>query len=212
LDGYKSLIGNSVPNTSAAWGRSPHNASLWGFADHLIAGSGAGRVGFALVAVSLASLAFVTWRNRGRASRADGVTLLLYYPAMLLVSPLGWQYYFVFLLAPVIVGAHAAGWLGLPALASLSQRAVGGMRALLAAFLALLWLYHIPFVVSALGENSAARATLPTFALLALAGAHVILAMAGVSTRDSAYLQERAQGGEVRSGASSLLVGEGAEG
>ncbi|MGH2486609.1 MAG: glycosyltransferase family 87 protein, partial [Ktedonobacterales bacterium] len=180
VTGYRSLIGNSVPNTSAAWGRSAHNASLWGFADHLIAGASAGRVGFVLVAVYLASLAFVTWRHRGRASRADdGASLLMYYPAMLLVSPLGWQYYFVFLLPPVIVVAHAVGWLGRPARSSLSQRAVRGMRGVLVAFLALLWLYHIPFVVSALGENSAARATLPTFALLALAAALAILATSG---------------------------------
>ncbi|HKV83234.1 MAG TPA: glycosyltransferase family 87 protein [Ktedonobacterales bacterium] len=192
IDGYKSLIGNSVPNTSAAWGRSPHNASLWGFADHLIAGSGAGRVGFVLVAAYLASLAVVTWRNRGRASRDDALTLLMYYPAMLLVSPLGWQYYFVFLLPPVIVVAHAVGWLGGPARSSLSQRALSGIRGLLLAFLTLLWLYHMPFVVSFLGENSATRATLPTFALLALAGALAILATAGHVAPDSLLPQTRA--------------------
>lgn len=211
VNGYKSLVGNSVPNTSAAWGRSPHNASLWGFADHLIAGSGAGRVGAVLVAAYLAALAVVTWRNRGRASRADAVTLLMYSPAMLLVSPLGWQYYFVFLLPPVILVAHAAGWLGPPALSSLSQPAVGGMRVLVATFLALLWLYRIPFVVSALGENSAARATLPTFALLALAAALAILATTNSVASDAPLPHVRAAMGERDSDFPSP-VGEGAGG
>lgn len=169
--GYLSFIGRALPSASAIWASSPHNVSLWGLAHHIAPGGMAGDVGLLLALTLLASLVYRTWRARGLPIVADETTFLLYYPAMLLVSPLGWQYYFLILLLPIIVIARDCGWLGRPLAPSLSRRSMSAPRGLLVAFLALLWLYHLPFVAAALGDKSAPFLALPTIALLALAGA-----------------------------------------
>lgn len=172
--GYRSFIFTATPNVSATWGRSAHNISLWGLANHLIARTAAGVVGVALVAAYLALLAYVTWRNRARSARADEATFLLYYPAMLLVSPLGWQYYFLVLLAPVLVLARDVGWLGGLVSPPLTRGATLVIRMLLVVFLSAPWLYRIPALNTQTGTIPLAL-TLPTLALLALSLALAVI-------------------------------------
>lgn len=164
--GYLSYLVTAMPGVSAAWSRSPHNISLWGLADHLFPHS-AGGVGFALVLAYLAALVALTWRRRDRTARADETTFLLYYPAMLLVSPLGWQYYFLLLLAPTLLLARAVGWLGESVAPILAPRVKLFVGVLLLMFLATPWLYRLPMLGTQTGKVALAL-TLPTVALLAL--------------------------------------------
>lgn len=189
--GYVSFIFTATPRVSATWGSSAHNISLWGLADHLVPPLAAGVVGLALVAVSLSLLAFLTWRRQGRSARADETTFLLYYPAMLLVSPLGWQYYFLVLLAPILLVARDAGWVGPAAVAYRQPRVKLLVGALLALFVAAPWLYRLPMLGTQTGAIGLALA-LPTVALLALSLALILVPLARWDTAARDAEQPRA--------------------
>ena len=165
--GSLSFLFTATPRVSATWGHSAHNISLWGLADHLAPRSAAGGVGFALVAVYLGLLVARAWRRRALSARADEATFLLCYPAMLLVSPLGWQYYFLALLAPILLIAREVGGLGRPTAAVFTPRVKLFTEVLLGVFLAAPWLYKLPMLGTQSGTIPLAL-TIPTLALLAL--------------------------------------------
>lgn len=173
--GYRAFVGDALPGASRSWGDSPHNVSLWGLADHIAPHTAAGGLGFLLVAAYLAFVITRTWRRRGQGAREDEATLLLYYPAMLLVSPLGWQYYFLLLLGPTALIARETGWLGQQVASFLTRRHTLLTRGLLVAFLTLLWLYHLPPVAATLGASNWLLLALPTVALVALSAALALL-------------------------------------
>lgn len=103
VSGYREAL-SGITWTGARW-----NASLQGFFTRLFGGSEgtplwnapwAGRILAALLAVAGALL--VLWSSR-RASEGWEWSFFLVLPLMLLLSPLGWLYYFPLLLLPVIL-------------------------------------------------------------------------------------------------------------
>ncbi|HEY7983495.1 MAG TPA: glycosyltransferase family 87 protein [Ktedonobacterales bacterium] len=194
VDGYIAYITREAPSTNAEWLINPHNVSLWGLMGILFAGSPGHPAVIAAAALArpaaqaltlalVGTLAAVTWLRRRHTFARDEATWLAYLPAMLLVSPLTWTHYFVFLLLPLIVLAARLGWLGAP-----PRRAAPGQRLAgwaLGGALACIWINDVLARLNMLHQWPALFALLtlatPAYALLLLTGAALALGGAALA-------------------------------